>query len=75
MTTRTIPAKTIFTCDKCEAEGVPLSSGAFEYGYAAAVIKHGGKSAMGDTGGGEMKVDLCGTCFEKLRSWLKERGA
>ena len=71
MSAITIPAKKIFTCDRCGTTGEPLHSGAFEYEYAHMRIAEGGKDCMGNSGGGNSDLDLCGSCHVAFKEWMK----
>lgn len=62
MASRTIPARTITTCDRCGDE-------CGQYGIRAEGTQSG--RALGGSGGGPFELDLCERCTVALHDWLR----
>lgn len=74
MTAKTIPAKVILVCDRCNAEGMRGEEGSFHYGgMHARKVEEWSRSYDGSAGGITRDIDLCSACAYDFSQFMSEK--
>ena len=73
MSTKTIPAKTLYICDRCRDEGVRGVTGPFQDGGVHGKIQCWSRGYDGAAGGIERQLDLCAACARDFENFLARK--
>lgn len=72
MSSKTIPAKTILTCDRCGDKGEKSQPGAFQYGgIHIKEAQEWARTVQGDVGGITYELDICQVCVRDFKKFMK----
>jgi hypothetical protein len=70
MGAKTIPAKTILICDRCDAQGERAEGPFGNGGTHAKKVEMWARGYDGAAGGISQDIDLCSSCSELFRDFL-----